>query len=219
VRDRLGADAQVRADLLDVAVVGAGLRDGPGAEAVLGAAEAELGRGPVLDQERQARGLPVRPGTPAPGTAWEHYAVGRCQLRAGDAEGAARHFVEAVRQEPGGLWPNFYHGQCAYHQHRYEEAVVAFSVCVGAAPDQPVPYANRGLALAALQRDKAALADYDHALRLGPTLAVVAVNRAALHLRAGRRGEAEADLRYALRHDATNAAARRLLADLEVGPK
>jgi serine/threonine protein kinase/Flp pilus assembly protein TadD len=219
VRDRLGADARVRADLLDLAVVGAGLSNGERAAAVLSAAEAELGPSPVLDEERRARGLPVRPDAPAPATAWEHCAVGRCLLRAGDLAEAARHLDEAVRQEPGGLWPNFYRGQCAYRQERYEEAVVAFSVCVGAAPLQPVPYVNRGLAHAALKRDEAALADYAHALRLDPTLAGAAVNRAALHLRAGRRREAEADLRQALRHDPANAAARRLLADLGAGPQ
>jgi tetratricopeptide (TPR) repeat protein len=219
LRDYLGADPRVRADLLDLAVVSARLHGGEGAGAVLNAAEAELGPSPVLDQERQARGLTVRPGAPAPATAWEHYAVGRCLLAADDLAGAARHFDEAVRQEPGGLWPNFYRGQCDYRQGRYEAAVTAFSVCVGAAPRQPVPYANRGLAHAALKHDAAALADYDQALRLDPTLVAAAVNRAALHLGAGRRREAEADLRHALGLDAANAAAQRLLADLEAGPK
>jgi peptide/nickel transport system permease protein len=33
------------------------------------------------------------------------------------------------------LWPNFYHGLCAYRRGRYADAVTAFSVCIGAAPD------------------------------------------------------------------------------------
>jgi tetratricopeptide (TPR) repeat protein len=174
VRDRRKADAQVRADLLDVAVVSARLVDGAEAEAVLNAAEVELGASPVLDQERGA----VRPGAAAPKTAWEHYAVGRCLLRAGDLPGAARHLDEAVRQEPGGLWPNFYRGQCAYLQERYADAVTHFSVCVGAAPGQPAPYVNRGRAHAALGHKAAARTDCDQALRLDKA------NAAAQQLRA-----------------------------------
>jgi hypothetical protein len=45
------------------------------------------------------------------------------------------------------------------------------------------------------------------------------VNRAALHLRAGRRREAEADLLHALRLDPANAVARQLLAELGAGEK
>jgi tetratricopeptide (TPR) repeat protein len=219
VRDRIGADAQVRADLLDLAVAGAGRNDGEGAEAVLNDAEAELGRSPALDQERRARGLAVGAGAPAPTTAWEHCAVGRSLLREGDLAGAARHLDEAVRLEPGGLWPNFYRGVCAYRRGRHEEAVTAFSVCIVAAPRQPAPYVNRGLAHAELNREAAALADYDQALRLDPELALAAVNRAALHLRAGRRREAEADLRHALSLDPANAVARQLLAELGAGEK
>jgi len=133
---------------------------------VLRAAEAEFGRSPVLDQERRARGLAVGPNAPAPVTAWEHYALGRCLLRAGDLPEAARHLDEAVRREPGGLWPNFYRGQCAYLRGRHEEAVTAFSVCVGAAPDQAAPYANRGRAHAALGRQADAQGDCEQALRL-----------------------------------------------------
>ncbi len=166
VRECLGTDEQVRTDLLDVAVVLAHLGGGEEAEAVLKVAEAELGRSPVLDQERRARGLPVSPGGPAPETAWEHYAVGRCLLRRGDREGAARLLDRAVRKEPGGLWPNFYRGQCAYLDRRYAEAVKDFSVCVGAAPRQAAPYVNRGRAHAALGQKDAARADAQQALSL-----------------------------------------------------
>jgi tetratricopeptide (TPR) repeat protein len=103
---------------------------------------------------------------PVPGTAWEHYAVGRCLLRRGDRAGAAAHLDQAVDLDKGGLWPNFYHGQCAYLDRRYEVAVRAFSVCVGAAPRQPAPYVNRGRAHAALGQKDAALADANQALTL-----------------------------------------------------
>jgi len=55
-----------------------------------------------------------------------------------------------VRLDPAGRWPNFYHGLCAYCLGRHEDAVAAFSVCIGAAPDSPDAYYHRALAHAAL---------------------------------------------------------------------
>ena len=74
---------------------------------------------------------------PPPGrrTAWGHYALGRALLRAGDLEGAAAELERAVRLRPQGLWPNFYQGLCAYRRGRYADAALAYSVCVGAAPE------------------------------------------------------------------------------------
>jgi tetratricopeptide (TPR) repeat protein len=109
----------------------------------------------------------VPAGARPPETAWEHYAVGRCLLLRPDGRQAgAHHLDEAVRLEPGGLWPNFYRGRCAYLDRRYEDAVRAFSVCVGAAPRQAAPFVNRGWAYARLGQKAAARADCDQALRL-----------------------------------------------------
>ena len=71
-----------------------------------------------------------------------------------------------VRLEPEGLWPNFAWGQCAYRLQHYDDAVAAFSVCVGAAPGLAESYFNRALAYAALGRVEPAVADYDRALQL-----------------------------------------------------
>jgi serine/threonine protein kinase/Flp pilus assembly protein TadD len=167
--------------------------------AVLDQAEALLGPNPVLGAERTAYGAARQPPglkVPAVHTAWEHCALGRVLLRAGALERADDELRRAVRLEPQGLWPNFYAGVCAYRLGRYEDAVTAFSVCIGAAPAAACFY-NRGLAWVALGRDKQALDDLDQALRLEPALAVAALDRGMLHYRAGRHGAAVADLERA----------------------
>ena len=101
-----------------------------------------------------------------PRQAWEHLARGGTLLRSEgglrEAEGA---FGEARRLDPSGLWPNYYCGVCAYRLERYDDAVTAFSVCIGAAPEAAEVYANRALALAALGKTEA-LGDHAQAERL-----------------------------------------------------
>jgi serine/threonine protein kinase/tetratricopeptide (TPR) repeat protein len=174
----------VRDDLLDVGIVWADLQvrlaPAEGKETarhraltVLDEAEALCGPSPVLDAER-----PLHAGTGparccqgrAPDTVWEHWALGRALLRSGELDRAAAELDRAVRLQPQGLWPNFYRGLCAYRRRRYEEAVTAYSVCVGAAPEPAVCFYNRALACAALGRTEQARRDYDQALRLDPTL-------------------------------------------------
>src|SRR5262249_10938957 len=94
-----------------------------------------------------------------------------------------------------------------------QEAVLAFSVCVGAAPGNAACFHNRALALTGLGRAREALADYDRALRLEPTLAAAALNRGMLHYQEGRHDAALADLQPAL---ARAAAARPDLALVQI---
>ena len=75
-----------------------------------------------------------------------------------------------MRLQPQGLWPNFYQGLCAYRLGRYERAVTAYSVCIGAAPEAAGCFYHRALAFAALGRTEQAREDFDQALRLDPTL-------------------------------------------------
>jgi tetratricopeptide (TPR) repeat protein len=197
-----GLDQQVQIDLLDLAVLWTDLwvRQAPEPEAaanrrealkVLAEAEALFGPSCVLEQERhahaQALGLPeeVRdPGRaaslPSPRSAWEHYALGRACLRAGDLARAASLFGTALELEPQGLWPNFYWGSCAYQQARYDDAVLAFHACVVLAPDRAWCFYNRGLAYVELGQHDRALHDFDRALQLDPTLAAAAASRAQL---------------------------------------
>jgi serine/threonine protein kinase/tetratricopeptide (TPR) repeat protein len=230
VLDLLGAEAtpavrrRTETDLLDLAILTADLHAAttPPTELkkareeslrILVEAETLFGPSPVLAHEcaRYARalGLEDPPGGASarqPETTWEHYALGRSYLQANDLVHAAEHLEKAVTRQPHDLWPNFYMGQCAYLQHHYEEAVVAFSVCVGAAPEMAPCYFNRALARAALGHKEQAVRDYDQALRLDPALGAAYLNRAVLHSEAGRLAEAEADLHQALERGADPAA-------------
>jgi eukaryotic-like serine/threonine-protein kinase len=139
---------------------------------VLTEAEEMFGPGPVLDAERRRHGDKRAPDVHlAPRTAWEHYAMGRALLQAGELEVAAKVLNEAVRLQPQGLWPNFYQGLCAYRRGMFADAVTAYSVCVGAAPDAAGCFYNRARAYRALGCEQKAEADYEQALRLDPFLA------------------------------------------------
>jgi serine/threonine protein kinase len=172
----------VRERLLEVAIVWADLqvrRASPiGKKAarqqalvVLGQAEQLLGPSCVLDEERVRHGdvRDIR-GVP-PSTAWEHYARARSLLDEGNVDRAAREAALAVRLMPQGLWPNSYLGACAYRQGNYLDAALAYSVCIGAAPQAAGCYYNRALALAALGKTEQALRDREQAFRLDPALA------------------------------------------------
>jgi eukaryotic-like serine/threonine-protein kinase len=170
----------------------------------------------VLEQERRfhriAAGEPGSPAPspraapPAPRTAWEHGALGRAFLRSGDLPDASRELAAALELDPGGRWTNFYYGLCAYRTGHYEDAVTAFSVCIGTAPDSAGCFNNRALARAALHHDDEALHDFDRALQLDPGHADAALNRGMLHLRQGRLDRARADLALAAEHGVRGAA-------------
>jgi len=185
-------EKQVRADLLDLAILGVHLRlrlarssdlDSVRKEAlaVLDEAEALLGPSGVLYRERgataQALGLTdlaesaaQKAAALAPRTAWEHCALGLVHFRAGNFRQAAEEMDQALELDPSNLWANFYRGSCAYHLGQFEEASAAFSVCVALEPRCAWCYANRGLAYAARGQLDRAHRDYDHALRLDPAL-------------------------------------------------
>jgi tetratricopeptide (TPR) repeat protein len=176
-------EPEVRHDLLDLAIFWADLQPrlvAPADEAaaqqralaILNDADALFGPSRVLDAERMYHGGPA-PALAAPpvDSAWEHYALGRALLRAGDLERAAAETQHAVRLAPHGLWSNFYHGVCAYRRGLPAEAVTAFSVCIGAAPDAAGCYYNRALAYEALGQKSHAARDYAEAVRLDPSLA------------------------------------------------
>jgi serine/threonine protein kinase/Tfp pilus assembly protein PilF len=222
---------QVRADLLDLAVVLVELRLVGGARdraacrealRVLGETEETLGANAVLlrlrhqlaqrlghraEIEASARRLSPRNG-------WEHYALGRRLLQEGKLNEAAAALENGVRLAPGDFWAHFYQGKCAFRRGDYREAVSAFRVCTALAPTSAPAYHNRGLAQAHLQEHEGALADYTRALELDPTLAEAAVNRALLHHRQGRRAAAEADVQRALAARPGYAPALRLQRDL-----
>jgi serine/threonine protein kinase/tetratricopeptide (TPR) repeat protein len=222
--DGAGAfETSVQDDLLDLAILWADLqvRLAPPREkdearrkalAVLAEARALFGPNPVLDEEskihsgsgafvsssEEGRERPTQARTEMkPRSPWEHYALGRSLLRSGHLERAAQELEWAVRSQPQALWPNFYRGLCAYRLRRYADAVAAFSICIGVAPEPAGCFYNRGLAFEALGCTEQALHDYDQALELDRTLAVAAQNRGMLHYRAKRYADAIIDLRRA----------------------
>jgi tetratricopeptide (TPR) repeat protein len=183
-------EAQARADLLDLAILGSSLRvrlAPPGqsrpareqALETLDEAESLFGPSCVLCREREAHARALgragvaesaarRAAALPPHCAWEHCALGLLAFRAGEFRRAAAEMDRALDLEPDGLWPNFYRGCCAHRLGRYEDAVTAFSVCVALAPRSAWCWCNRGLAHAALGRPDRARHDYARALRLDP---------------------------------------------------
>jgi serine/threonine protein kinase/tetratricopeptide (TPR) repeat protein len=209
--DRAGEDEEaLRAELLDLALLwtDADVRRAPQDRAareaalrVLDEAGALLGPSAALARERRrhaaALGLAGAGDEPPPRTAWDHVAVGRTYLQGKDYAHAAAEFQEAARLQPQGLWPRFYGGVCAERLGRHEEAVLAFTFCTAlAAPPRQLAGClfNRGKAYAAWGRADRALADYDAALELDPTLGAAALNRAVLHYRDKRYADALRDL-------------------------
>jgi serine/threonine protein kinase len=169
----LGPGEDVRADLLDLAIVWAdlrvrGARPGRGRPAreealtILAQAEALCGPSCVLYRERsshaQALGLAdvaeaaaQKAALLAPHSAWEHYALGRADFRAGDVGRAADRMEQALELQPQSLWANFYRGNCAYRLGQYADAVTAFSVCLVQAPGSAWCF-RRDLGDGAMQR-------------------------------------------------------------------
>ena len=197
-------ERQLRDDLLDLVVIGSGLRVRLETEAsktveahraglaLLDEAEASLGPSHVVYRARQAHaaalGLADLAGAAAhraelvpPRTAWEHDAAGRILLAAGDLAQAEAAFERTVELRPQHLWPNFHRGLCAFRRGRYQDALTAFSVCVALAPDRAECFYNRALAHAALGHPALVRRDHDRAVALDPTLAAAPLDRRAPH--------------------------------------
>jgi tetratricopeptide (TPR) repeat protein len=192
-RDRLlvdpagAADEGLRADLLDLAVIAAGLRvqlTPPGEAAAarraaldaLDEAEELLGLSPALALERarhaRALGRPASDDLPRPPrTAWEHIALGRALDHAGRPDRAADEFSRAADLAPGNFWAHFHLGRCALRLNRPAEAVTAFTAAIALQP-HPAGYYNRALARKAAGDATRAAADFARAADLDPARAV-----------------------------------------------
>lgn len=179
--------AEIRTELLDLAILWASLKVRAAPEAqrsaalraaleLLAEAEKSLGPSVVLQRERQSyavelSGKPLAPEAPrdkAPSTVWEHYALGRYLLRGGELDAADDEFQQALDQSPDAFWPNYYAGMCAYRQGRYQRALNVFYACVALAPRSANCFYNRALAHAALEQRQDALDDLRRALKLQP---------------------------------------------------
>jgi len=184
----------------------------------LNEAEASCGSSPVLELARQDqraaldRGKETTEATRisdfravAPQTVWEHFAVGRSLFRAGKIEGAQTEFKRAIELEPNAFWPNFYLMLCAYRLEEFDRALNLAHACVALAPKSAECFYNRGLAQQALGHVEPALHDFNKALQLDPTLAVVYLHRGALLVEQRRFSEATDDLMAAAKNGANPA--------------
>jgi serine/threonine protein kinase/Tfp pilus assembly protein PilF len=183
-----GSEAQLQADLLDLALLW-------GNAGMLAEAERLLGPRPA-----------------APHGAWEHVVHGRSLLRAGDLDHAAGELEQATELRPHDFWAHFYRGVCAYRRQDYAQAVDSFGVAIALAPASAECYYNRALAHAARGQNDRALHDYDRALALVPRLAQAELNRGLIHYQSKQFSEALADLEAALRDGAEPATAHYNLA-------
>lgn len=233
--DELGAELdpelerQIRMDLLDLAILSTDLHISLASEGeldtarrealrVLEESEATFGPSPVLAYKRQAhaealgmsdvaRAAARQQAAVPPRTAWEHYALGRALLDAGQLEEASAQFDSAIQLEPREFWSSFYRGICAYRLGRYSDAVVDFTACVTMKDDIAGCYFNRAVAYSKLGRTDRALADFDRALQLDSHLAAAALNRGLLHYQEKRFEQAKADIERALKNGAEPASA------------
>jgi tetratricopeptide (TPR) repeat protein len=210
----------LRADLLDLAILGSELRirAAPADQTwaayqealhVLHEAQTLLGSTAALARELEARaeiiGLIDEARTASqhaaeltPHTAWEHTILGRALLRRGRLNEAFTAFERALESEPGSFWANFYRGQCAYRLGRFDDSITAFTVCVALAPERASCVHNRGLAYVASAQPALALRDFTRALALDPSLSASALSRGAVYCQQGQHDEALRDLQHAL---------------------
>jgi tetratricopeptide (TPR) repeat protein len=197
------AEEQVGTDLLDLALFWADQRArlaareaDPGAGRrevlrVLEEAETTFGASPAVARQRQACAAALGDTATAeaaarqasqlePRTALEHYALGRSLLAAGDLTRAADELAWAADLEPGGFWPHWERGVCLYRLRQYDGAAEAFRICTALAPDSAECFYQLGRVEAAARQTRAAIHDYERALRRNPALSEAAGNRDAL---------------------------------------
>ena len=205
-RDAMLELAASRADLQDIAIFTAHLRGRLGerdeALKILDEVAKVFGRSAVLEHERHAAMGTQPVEAPVAKTVWEHYALGRAYLAAGDPDRARRELEAALAKDPAGRWPNFYYGLCAYRLGKFQEAVEAFSVCIGSEPGVAGYFYNLALAYGGMNRVEKAIQNYGRALELEPGHAAAALNRGVMHFQQGKLNDAEADLRRALKNGA-----------------
>jgi tetratricopeptide (TPR) repeat protein len=212
-------DEQVRADLLDLAIVYANLRvrlqtrseaaARQDALAILAEAERTCGTSCVLDMERKLHAVALGQvelakqserlaASRPPRGAWEHYALGRALLRADAVPQALEHFDRALARQPQSLWANFGRGLAAYRLEQYEDAVRAFAICVALAPREAACWYNRGRAWVERGNFDQAASDLERAAQLGPAFEpIAALSLADLHRRHRQFDRAKAALERA----------------------
>ena len=110
---------------------------------------------------------------------------------------ALRHYLNAIREDPGHFWTRYYMGLC-YVQLGYPHAAVsAFSNAITLEEGNVWPVMMRAVAYAQLQMFEESLTDYEQAITLDSELFNIYVNRGFVYLNMDRHDEALQDYRMA----------------------
>ncbi|MGP0066123.1 MAG: protein kinase domain-containing protein [Isosphaeraceae bacterium] len=208
-------DQQVRTDLLELVSVWAEIRlrrSSPDEVSV--ARDEAIGLldnaraicGPSFAIDYLSRSIQREKGTkdvavefdPVPHSASDHYDLGRSYLRSEQLEKALAEFRASLNQRPQDFWPNFFAGLCAYRLEAYQEAFIAFSICIALNPTSPQCYFNRAKAAEAMKQNDQALRDYEHVWELDNRFTNALLNRGILSFHLGHHAEAIADFRKAI---------------------
>lgn len=173
---------------------------------ILAELEKHFGASVVLDHEQliQARALGLQETVGRlekqlkarrPESFWDHFGLGRCLLRAGKLEEAARQLEKAMELEPRQVMPHFLLGVCHYRKKHFKEAIAEFRSCVGQFPQV---YFFRGLAHAALGNFPEAEKDFDQAVKLDPNHAPAYFQRGLVSYQQNKLSRSAEDLQRAL---------------------
>ena len=128
-----------------------------------------------------------------------HNNLGAALYAAGDKEGAAFHYAEAVRINP--RYSKYHYCLAIYlaANNRTEEAITQYTEAIKLEPDFFDAHTRLGTVLASRQEFKEAAFHYREALRLRPGTAVVHYDLAIVMAKQGEREEAERHLKEAVR--------------------
>lgn len=125
-------------------------------------------------------------------------ALSRIHAARGQQERALDDLVRADLERPGDAAIWYARAEILRSLVRWEEALRAYDCAITLGP-QPIMYAGRGQAHAALRNGKKAETDLDYALELEPDLREAWVARGRLRAGGGRFDEARSDFAAALR--------------------
>jgi eukaryotic-like serine/threonine-protein kinase len=135
-----------------------------------------------------------------PTSARDLYLLGTSLLVSREYDRAEDMLNRAVAADAKRFWAWFVLGLCHHDQKRYLDAAGDFSACTALAPEFAWPYLNRGLALAAAGRLRAARDSYDQALKVSPKFMEAHVNRALVRLELDDAAGALADIDFAIQN-------------------
>ncbi|MDE3083758.1 MAG: tetratricopeptide repeat protein [Verrucomicrobiota bacterium] len=150
-----------------------------------------------------------------PGSAEAHDSLGNALLLSGRMEEAMNRYQEALRLEPDSAKIHYDFGTALARTGRQAEAVGQYQEALRLKPTLVAAHNNLGAILVQMGRMDEAVEQYQEALRLKPDYIGAHFNLGNVLLRMGRNLDAMDQYREVLRLDPDNAAARRILAQMQ----